>query len=199
LLERRNTPICNQLSISDVPHAPFNARRVRRENTRPCVCVSIPSCRLFNFPVAKTLHQKNQTGGRMPGKPPMPAPNCVNPVTWSGSEKVTEDDLNNALGAFTAAYKAAQKLANAEMNKFEAQACPQGCTFQSDVRDDEVITVQPILKKAVKGKGLAWVCDLEWKWSDTIYCYPNAKAKKDADEARDKEKREKARKAKEGG
>ena len=136
----------------------------------------------------------------MPGKGAMPVPNCPAPVTWSGTEKATETDANNGLAAYKAAYNAAEKLANAEMSKFEAQGCPAGCAFESDVRADAIITVtQPIKKKPVKKKGMVWVCDLTWDWSDTIYCYATAKAKKDADDARAKAKRDEAEAAKKDG
>jgi len=88
------------------------------------------------------------------------------------------------------------------MNKFEAQGCPggvNGCNFQSNVRDDATVTIiAPIVRKAVKNKGMLFVCDLTLDWSDTIYCYKTAVIKKAADDDREKARLAKEKAAKDG-
>jgi hypothetical protein len=138
----------------------------------------------------------------MPGKPPNPPATNCNPgfVKWNGTETGRGEDKNVPGAAITAAIADAEKKANKELGKFEAQGCPAGCGWQSNVRDDDVITItNPVKKVPVKGKGMAFVCDLTLDWSETIYCYPNQNAKKAADDKRADEKREREKKAKEEG
>lgn len=138
---------------------------------------------------------------KAPAPPAIPATNCSpGSVSWSGTETGHGEDNNNALGAYTEALKEAEKRADVQMDKFEAQKCPDGCSFQSNVRNDAIIKIAtPIQRKPVKGKGMPWVCDLTLDWSETIYCYKTGADKEKADGVREKEKREREKKAKDKG
>jgi len=126
----------------------------------------------------------------------MPAPNCTNPVTWNGTEDGQVQD-NSAVAALTAAVnelKALQKKAEGFMSTFEAQGCPagkDGCSFQSNVRADAIVTVTGPTKKASPNPPfkVAWICDLKYAWSDTIYCYKKKEDKEAADAKRAAEKK----------
>ena len=137
-------------------------------------------------------------------KPKIPAPSC-NPgsVSLTADEAGHGEDANNAFAAFKAAYDQAQKKADALLDKFEAQDCPpgkDGCPFKSVVRDDPVVVPKgPIQKTPVKGKGMAYVCDLSIKWPSTIYCYKKKEDKEAADTNRAKEKLQREEKAKKDG
>lgn len=134
----------------------------------------------------------------------MPVPSCnPNSVSWSGVENGHGEDRNNPLGAYTAALTQAENAAGVLMGKFEAQGCPtgkDGCPQQSNVRGDPVVAVPgPIQRQPVKGKGIMWVCDLTYAWSDTIFCYKTPEAKKAADDEREKARLAREKKAREEG